>query len=196
MSTALHIDEARSGATVPLSPRRIAAVRAVLALLWAGALALAVHGKVPTTDSDVPTGVALLLATYPLIDVVSSLFNATFGDTRVYRLNATLSSLAVVGIGITAFGSDAGATLVAFGAWAAVSGLMLLGISIHRRRSHGGQLPLILSGAISTLGGINFIVASGNDQAHLMSVAAYMTFGAVLFILSTVRIPLRRRQAR
>ena len=186
MSAALEIDDVSPRASFRLNPRRIAVVRALLALVWAAAVALAVGGKVPTSGTELPTAAALLLASYPLIDVIASLLNSTFGDARALRLNAAVSALAAVGIAIAAFGSDAGATLVAFGAWAVVSGLILLALAIDRR-SRGRQLPLIASGAISTIAGITFIAASGNDKAHLGTLAGYMAFGAVLFLLWAYR---------
>lgn len=41
------------------SPRRIAIVRAVLALAWAAALVIAIGDEVPSTSSDVPIAAAL-----------------------------------------------------------------------------------------------------------------------------------------
>ena len=62
------------------SPRRIAIVRAVLALAWAAALVIAVGGEVPSTSSDVPVAAAALLASYPAIDVVASIAGALGTD--------------------------------------------------------------------------------------------------------------------
>jgi uncharacterized membrane protein HdeD (DUF308 family) len=164
-------------------PQRIAVVRALLALVWSAAVALAVGDDVPTTDTELPTTAALFLASYPLIDVIASLLWSTFADARVLRINAAVSALAVVGIAIAAFGSDAGATLIAFGAWAAVSGAIQLGIAIHRRRAEGRQLPMIVSGGVSTIAGLSFIAASGGDKAHLATLAGYMAVGALLYLL-------------
>jgi uncharacterized membrane protein HdeD (DUF308 family) len=138
---------------------------------------------VPTTHTGLPTAAALFLASYPLIDVIASVLGSTFSDARVLRINAAVSALAVVWIAIAAFGSDAGATLVAFGAWAAVSGAIQLGIAIHRRRAESRELPMIVSGAVSTIAGLSFIAASGDDKAHLVTLAGYMTVGALLFLL-------------
>jgi uncharacterized membrane protein HdeD (DUF308 family) len=168
-------------------PQRIALVRAGFALVWAAVLALAVSGNVPTAGSDVPVGIALLLTSYPLIDVISSLIGSRFGDGRVLRANAALSGIAVVALAIASFGSDAGSTLAVFGAWALVSGLALLGIAIHQRRAAGRHLPLIISGAFSTVAGIKFLAASGNHGAHLGTISLYMAFGAVLYIVSALR---------
>ena len=172
------------------SPRRIAIVRAVLALVWAAALVIAVGHKVPSTSSDVPIAAAALLASYPAIDVVASIAAALGTDAsgRVLRINAAISALAVAAIGATAFGADAGATLVAFGAWAAVSGAIQLALAIRRHRAQGRQFPLILSGGLSTIVGIAFIAVSGKDHVHLTIVAGYMALGALLFLLSALRI--------
>ena len=93
-----------------------------------------------------------LLASYPLIDVVASIAGARYegASGNVLRVNAAVSTAAVVAIAVTGFGSDAGATLASFGAWAAISGAIQLGGAIHARRSRGGQLPMIVSGGLST----------------------------------------------
>ncbi len=183
MAVPLQPDLAAPATSWRAAPRRITVVRAVLALVWAAALALAVGGKVPTTDTNVPTGAALLLATYSLIDVLASLAGAAIADARVLRINAAISAAAAIAIGIAAFGSDAGATLAAFGTWATVSGAIQLGVAIHRRRTQGRQLPMIFSGGLSTVAGVTFIAASGNDTAHLGNLAGYMALGALLFLL-------------
>ncbi len=198
MASSSHLNFAapggrRAGATGGRHPfarsatHRIALVRAAFALVWAAALALAVSGKVPTAGSDVPVGVALLLTSYPLIDVISSLVGSRFGDARVLLGNAVVSGVAAVALGIASFGSDAGSTLAVFGAWALVSGLILLGIAIHQRRSQGRHLPLIVSGAFSAVAGVKFLAASGNHGAHLGTISLYMAFGAVLYIVSALR---------
>jgi uncharacterized membrane protein HdeD (DUF308 family) len=183
MSVPLQLNLAASGTPASVAPQRIAVVRSLFALVWAALLVLAVGDKVPTTAADVPTGAALLLASYPLIDAIASLAGAAFADARVLRANAAISTLAAVAIGIAAFGSDAGSTLAAFGAWAAVSGAIQLAIAIHRRRAEGRQLPMIVSGGLSTIAGITFLAASGNDKAHLAALAGYMALGALLFLL-------------
>jgi uncharacterized membrane protein HdeD (DUF308 family) len=182
MSAALH-NQVAPGTSLRTVSQRIAVVRALLALVWAAAVVIAVGDHVPTTDTDLPTTAALFLASYPLIDVIASLLASAFADTRVLRINAAISALATVGIAIAAFDSDAGATLVAFGAWAAVSGAIQLGIAIHRRRAEGRQLPMIVSGGLSTVAGLSFIAASGDDKAHLATLGGYMAVGALLYLL-------------
>jgi uncharacterized membrane protein HdeD (DUF308 family) len=169
-------------------PQRLAIVRALLALVWAAGVVIAVGDQVPSTSSDVPIAAAALLASYPAIDVVASLAAALGTDSsgRVLRINAAISALAVAAIGATAFGADAGATLAAFGAWAAVSGAIQLGVAVHRR-AEGRQLPMIVSGGISTIAGAFFVAASGMDDAQLAGIGGYMALGALLFLLFAYR---------
>jgi uncharacterized membrane protein HdeD (DUF308 family) len=170
-------------------PRRIVIVRAVLALVWAAGLVIAVGDQVPSTNSDVPFAAAALLASYPAIDVVASIAAALGTDAagRLVRINAATSALAVAAIGATAFGADAGATLAAFGVWAAVSGAIQLAVALHRRRTAGRQLPMIVSGGLSTIAGIGFLATSGMDDANLASVGGYMALGALLYLLFAYR---------
>ena len=186
MSASLAANRVARDAPPPRAvPQRIAIVRALLALVWAAALVIAVGDRVPSTNSDVPIAAAALLASYPAIDVVASIA-ATLGtdaSVRVLRINAAISALAVAAIGAAAFGADAGATLAAFGAWAAVSGAIQLGVAVHGRRASGRELPMIVSGGLSTIAGISFLAASGMDDAHLATVGGYMALGALLYLL-------------
>jgi uncharacterized membrane protein HdeD (DUF308 family) len=170
---------------------RITLVRALLALVWAAALVVVVGDDVTSTSSDVPTAAAALLASYPVIDVLASIVGArgTGSSGRPLRINAAISTLAVAAIAATAFGVDTGAALAAFGAWAAVSGAIQLALALRRHRGQGRQLPLIVSGGLSTIAGIAFIAGSGMNHAHLAMVAGYMALGALLFLLSAVRTP-------
>lgn len=169
----------------PDAPRRIAIARAVLALVWAAALVIAVGDHVPSTSSDLPIAAAALLASYPAIDVVASIAAAlgTDASRRVLRINAAVSAVAIAAIGAAAFGADAGATLAAFGAWAAVSGAIQLAVAVDRRRREGRQLPMIVSGGLSTIAGVGFLAVSGKDDAQLASLAGYMAMGALLYLL-------------
>jgi hypothetical protein len=179
-------------------PQRIAIVRALLALVWAAALVIAVGDDVPSTSSDVPIAAAALLASYPAIDLVASIA-ATLGtdaSRRLLRINAAIGALAVAAIGATAFGADAGATLAAFGSWAAVSGAIQFGVAVHRRRAGDRQLPMIVSGGLSTIAGVSFLAASGMDDAHLVTVGGYMALGALLYLLWAHRSRTAPRAAR
>lgn len=152
------------------------AARAAIALLWAVALVIAVGDRVPLTDSDLPVAAALLLSAYPLIDAVSS-----FVERR--WVNGAISTLAAVGLAVATFASDAAATLIVFGAWAAVSGALQLALAV--RRHHGW--PMLISGGLSTLAGLSFVAASRQDDANLSMLAGYAAVGAVLYLVWTFR---------
>ncbi len=159
----------------------------MLALIWAVAVVVAIGDRVPTTDAEIPVAAAALLAAYPLIDVVASLASAHRqpGATSL-RVNATISALAAVGVAATAFGADAAATLIAFAAWAVVSGAIQFVVALRGTR----QVPMLISGGLSTLAGISFFSAAGMHDAHLAVLGGYMAIGAVLYLAST-----RRRRA-
>jgi hypothetical protein len=167
-----------------LSSQRILIARAVLALIWAAAVVVAIGDRVPTTDVEIPVAAAALLAAYPLIDVVASLAGAhRRPHATLLRANAAISALAAVGIGATAFGADAAATLTAFGAWAVVSGAIQFVSALRGTR----QVPMLISGGLSTLAGISFLSAAGMHDAHLAILGGYMALGAVLYLVSTRR---------
>ncbi len=154
----------------------------MLALIWAAAVVVAIGDRVPTTDAQIPVAAAALLAAYPLIDVVASLASAYLRpDATPLRVNATISALAAVGIAATALGADAAATLTAFGVWAVVSGAIQFVVALRGTR----QVPMLISGGLSTLAGISFLSAAGMHDAHLAVLGGYMAVGAVLYLVST-----------
>lgn len=189
MSASFAASRFASHALRPRDASHVALVRALFALVWAAALVAVVGGGTTSTSSDVPTGAAALIASYPIIDVLASIVAArgVGASGRGLRINAALSSLAVAALVATAVASDTGAVLVAFGAWAAVSGAIQFAWAVCHHRSQGRRLPLIVSGGVSTIVGISFIAASGKDDVHFTMVAGYMAFGALLFLLSARR---------
>ena len=164
------------------TPRRVAQLRAVAALLWAAAIAVFAGGD---AGPELAAGVAALVAAYPLIDVVASLREAAAGGDRVRMLyvNAAVSALATAVLAAVAFGSDVGAVLAVFGAWAVVSGALQLANALHRRRRGTRELPMIVSGGLSTLAGLSFIASSRMDDPTVTALAGYAAFGAVLYLV-------------
>jgi uncharacterized membrane protein HdeD (DUF308 family) len=174
---------------VSVPRRRIAWVRAVVALAWAGGLVAALGGD-PDAADTVPTAAAVLLVAYPLIDVFSSAVEAreSPASARVLPIvNALISLAASAGLAVAAATADAGTTLAVFGVWAIVSGAVQLGTAAMRRRAGNRELPMIVSGAISTVAGLSFVAGSSQDVAHLTSLAGYAAFGAVLYLVWAAR---------
>jgi len=164
-------------------PRRVAVLRAAAALVWAVAVAAGDAG------ADLSTGLALLVAAYPAIDVASSLAEAAQGGEAAGRLrvNAALSGVAVAGLAVAALGSDAGAVLAVFGAWAVISGLLQLFNATQRRRRGSRELPMLVSGGLSAIAGAAILASSGAEDPSLGRLAGYAALGAVLFVVWALR---------
>ena len=168
------------------SLRRVAQIRAVVAVAWAAALVTALGGD-PDAAASVPTVAALLLVAYPLIDVLSSAIEARGRRAVLPVAGGLISLVASIGLAVATGTADAGATLAVFGAWAVVSGAVLLGTALVRRRAGSGELPMIISGGLSTLAGLSFVAGSTQDVAHLTMLAGYATVGAVLYLVWSAR---------
>jgi uncharacterized membrane protein HdeD (DUF308 family) len=166
-------------------PRRIALLRAAVAVVWAAAIAISAGDA----GTDLSAGLALLVAVYPAIDVVASLAEAAQGGEAANRLriNAALSSIAVAGLAIAAFGSDVSSVLAVFGSWAVVSGLIQLFNAIQRRRKGSREIPMLISGGVSAIAGASIIASSGANDPSLSGLAGYATLGAVLFVVWALR---------
>src|SRR4051794_22441524 len=87
-------DPLAMSAPMVLPRRRIAWVRAVAALAWAGGFVAALGGD-PDAAATVPTAAAVLLAAYPLIDVLASAVEArqSRASARVLLIVNALISL-------------------------------------------------------------------------------------------------------
>lgn len=73
-----------------------------------------------------------------------------------------------------------------------VTGAVQLTLAIRRRRSVGAQWPMMLSGGISVLAGINFAATSGSASSGLAHVAGYSAFGAFWFLVAVFALRTRR----
>jgi uncharacterized membrane protein HdeD (DUF308 family) len=157
--------------------QRLFLIRGLVAIAWAVVFAL-------TADS-LTTGVGVLLVLYPVIDAVASEIDARGQEgsaRRLLELNAAVSAVAAVALGIAATG-DEGDVLLVFGLWALLTGGAQLVVAIRRRTILGMQWPLLLAGAGSTLFGIAFLVMSGSDDPELRMVAFYAAGGGVEFVI-------------
>jgi uncharacterized membrane protein HdeD (DUF308 family) len=179
MSTS--IAEAPAVATAA-SLRRLYLVRFGFAIVWA--ILLLVTGK------SLGAAAAVLLVLYPLFDVAAAVVD--FRSSKAGRpaaglvVNMVLSLLAAIGLGI-ADASGVPAVLRVWGVWAITAGLVQLIVAIARYRL-GGQWAMILSGGISVLAGLAFILTAGGATATLAGLAAYATLGGIFFLVSALRL--------
>ena len=101
-------------------------------------------------------------------------------------VNMGISLLAAAGVGIAASAGIPGILRV-WGIWAIISGIIQLVVGVSRRKM-GGQWPMILSGAISTLAGTSFILQAARPGASLGTVAGYAVLGGIFFLVSALRL--------
>ncbi|WP_433367952.1 hypothetical protein ACQPZX_40615 [Actinoplanes sp. CA-142083] len=162
--------------------RRLYFVRFGFALVWAILLFASASDLGPLS---VP-----LLVLYPIFDVAAAVVDArssrATGLARGLYLNIAISSLAAIGLAV-ASASGIPAVLRVWGAWAIAAGLVQLVVGVGRRRL-GGQWPMIVSGAISTLAGTSFILQAAKDGASLSSLAGYAVLGGIFFLVSALRL--------
>ncbi|MDH6573613.1 uncharacterized membrane protein HdeD (DUF308 family) [Streptomyces sp. SAI-117] len=171
-------------AAVGIAPalRQLYFVRFAFAIVWA-VLVFATNSELGAL------GIALVVI-YPLFDVAAAVWDArTSGDNsqvRSLQVNMAISLIAAVGLAI-ASASGVPAVLRVWGAWAIVSGIVQLIVAV-RRRTMGGQWPMILSGGISVLAGGNFVASASGTDPKLSGVAGYAILGGIFFLVSALRL--------
>ncbi|MFD7057875.1 hypothetical protein [Streptomyces sp. NPDC059906] len=170
-------------ASVPVTLRKLYFLRFAFAAVWA-ALVFA------TADALGPLSTALLLV-YPLFDVAAAVVDvrsarANGGPAAPLYANIAISSLTVLALALAAT-SGIPAVLRVWGAWAVTAGIVQLVAGAVRRRL-GGQWPMIVSGAISTLAGLSFVSQAGAEAPSLSSLAGYAFLGGVFFLVSALRL--------
>jgi uncharacterized membrane protein HdeD (DUF308 family) len=164
------------------SLRRLYFIRFAFAVVWAGSV-------VAVASTINPLSVTLLVL-YPLFDVAAAVVDAR--SSRSARpvsglyVNIAISLLAAIGLAI-AVSSGIPGVLRVWGAWAILSGLVQLVVGLARRKL-GGQWPMIISGAISTVAGASFILQAGQQGAGLSTLAGYATLGGIFFLVSALRL--------
>ncbi|ATY12247.1 hypothetical protein CU254_18570 [Amycolatopsis sp. AA4] len=159
--------------------RRLYFARFAFALVWAALLFL-------TTKSQLgPLGVVLVVG-YPLFDVAAAVVDARSTRAVGLYVNIAISLLAGIGLAV-ASASGVPAVLRVWGAWAVAAGLVQLSVAVGRREM-GGQWPMILSGGISVLAGVNFVLSAGAPAPSLAAVAGYAVLGGIFFLVSALRL--------
>lgn len=168
---------------------RLFFIRGVIAIAWAAAFA--------TTFDSLTAGTAVLVVLYPVIDAVASLVDARnqSGATRKWLLvNATVSFVTAAALGAAATG-DKSDVLVVFGIWALLSGIAQFVVAWRRRPTFGWQWPMLAAGAVSTVGGVAFILIAGSADPTLTPLVVYAATGGVDFIIQAWLLRRRFRKA-
>ena len=158
-------------------------VRAAFSLVWVGLLLAFVKSS--------PTITAVLLLAYPTWDIA-----ATFFDIRANRgpssklpqfTNIVIGLFTTVAVSV-ALRQGVPTVLVVFGAWAGLTGLIQLLLGLRRRRTFGGQWPMMLSGGQSMIAGVSFIAMAQSSTMGIVNLAGYAAFGAFYFLLAAYRL--------
>ncbi|MBI0375595.1 hypothetical protein JBE27_04710 [Streptomyces albiflaviniger] len=182
--------------TTPSGLRSLYLIRIAFSLIWV-ALVLTTSASLVSTDR--PTVIAaVLLIVYPLWDVIATLLERRMAGTgsatnRVSSINMALGLATTAGMTIAVF-STVGRALLVFGVWALLAGAVQLIVAIRRRRTVGGQWPMIISGGQSVLAGATVAATSASATSSLSTVAGYSAFGAFWFLVSVVALSIRGRR--
>jgi uncharacterized membrane protein HdeD (DUF308 family) len=176
----------RPGATL----RRIYVIRFAFALVWAALIFV--------TSSTIGPLTTVLLVLYPLVDAGAVILQIrSEGESRGPRpaewANVALSVLAAIALGWASTVSSA-AVLIVWGSWAIVSGVTQLFAAILRRKS-GGQVALIVSGAISVLAGGAFAAQGVQGGGNITGIGGYAILGGIFFLIAAIRLTVVLRKA-
>ncbi|MBO3100605.1 hypothetical protein [Cellulomonas fengjieae] len=169
--------------------RRLYLVRFAFAVVWAALLFL--------TASATGPFLTILLVVYPLADAAAVLWQLRSKDQAASRaaerINVAVSVAVAVALGWASTVSVS-AALTVWGVWAAAAGLAQLATAVARRSS-GGQVPQILSGALSVLAGLAFTAQGIQGASSISGVGGYAILGGVFFLISALRLGALQRRA-
>ncbi|WP_116950005.1 hypothetical protein [Jiangella endophytica] len=170
--------------------RRLYLVRFAFAVAWALLLFL--------TSADTGPLLTVLLVAYPLADAAAVVWQLRSehrapGPRVAERINVVVSVVVAIALGWVSTGSIA-AALGVWGVWATASGIAQL-VTAVLRRSAGGQVPQILSGAISIVAGLAFLAQSFQDPDSISGVGGYAVLGGIFFLISAIRLGSQPRGA-
>jgi uncharacterized membrane protein HdeD (DUF308 family) len=162
---------------------RLYSARFAFAVVWAGLL-------IPNSK-HMGSLLTVLLIIYPLVDaaaVLSQLQSDKLSQgSRVAQWINVAVSVAVAGTLGWASTVSIARALAVWGVWAAAAGLAQLVTAVSRRLS-GGQVPQIMSGAISVVAGIGFLAQSSKSPTSLAAAGGYAILGGIFFLSSAIRL--------
>jgi uncharacterized membrane protein HdeD (DUF308 family) len=172
------------------SLRRLYFIRAAFSVSWV--ILMALFGKTSMAIASV------LLIIYPAWDVVGTFLDIRANQHNASKtpqyINAAISSITIVAVGI-ALQKGVPQTLIVFGAWAILTGLIQLILGLRRRKLLGGQWPMIISGGQSVLAGTSFILLAHDPTKGIASLGGYAAFGAFYYLLAAFRLSKTVNQA-
>jgi uncharacterized membrane protein HdeD (DUF308 family) len=182
MTVAASSPKTRTATTAPPALRPLYFARFGFAVAWAALFAL--------TSSPFGSAALALAVIYPVVDLAAAGIDARSAaaagrPTLALYLNLGISSVAAVALAAVGTG-DVSDVLVVWGAWAIASGAVQLAVGIQRR-GQSGQLPMILSGALSVVAGAFFAVSAA-DATSVSSIAGYAVVGGLFFLVSALRL--------
>lgn len=183
MSAPIHSQAITNSQSTARSLRNLYFIRAAFSVSWVTLVVLFAKSS---------TGIAtILLIVYPAWDVVGTILDIRANRNNISRapqyVNVVISVLTTIAVGI-ALQRGIPETLVVFGFWAILTGAIQLVLGLRRRKSLGGQWPMIISGGQSVAGGISFIVLAHDPTMGITSLAGYAAFGAFYYLLSAFRL--------
>ncbi|HEX4444685.1 MAG TPA: DUF308 domain-containing protein [Galbitalea sp.] len=181
---------------IPAALRTLYFIRAGFSVVWV-TLVFLLASTVTTATS--PTAIAIvLLVIYPVWDAVATFLDARATPSAPSHLAQYVGILVGLAAAVVLLIVAAGLTpmLIVFGAWASVSGAVQLTLALGRRKPVGGQWPMIISGGLSVLAGISFIVTASAPRTSLTTIAGYSAFGAFWYLLCAILLIGAVRRAR
>ena len=184
MNTKATVNEARTA--------NLFLIRGLIAIAWAGLFAVAADSL--TTGVTAVAGILLVL--YPTLDLVASVIDARDqrgSARRLLLINAAVSAVTAVAIGVAATGSVKDVFYV-FGLWAGLNAAAQLVVALRRRGQLGNQWPLLLANGVSVIGGVAFVTAAAVGDPSLSMLSIYAATGGVEFVIQAGRLARRRRR--
>lgn len=134
---------------------------------------------------------SILLIIYPVWDVIGTLLDIRANHNSPSKtpqyVNAVISALTAVALGL-ALQKGIPEALMVFGGWAILTGLIQFILGLGRRKILGGQWPMIISGAQSTVAGISFIVMAYDPAMGIVNLAGYSGFGVFYYLLAAISL--------
>lgn len=165
------------------SLRKLYFTRAAFSVTWVVLVSLFAKGSFQIAS--------ILLIIYPAWDVFG-----TFMDIRANRnntskmpqyINIAISTITTIAIAL-ALKKGIPETLIVFGAWAILTGLIQLILGLKRKKSMSGQWPMIISGGQSIIGGTVNVILAHNPSRGITSLATYVAFGAFYYLLAAYNL--------